>query len=152
VNKRLRLELDDYLPYLINRVGTAIAQRFTAEALTSRGLTIAMWRVLAALSVNGEQRQIDLAELTSIDVSTLSRLVTRLARMGLVTRRRSTSNSREVTVELTAKGRDLVDGLIPVARALETVAAEGLADDELATVKRALGRIYDNLADPRRRP
>ena len=150
VTKRLRLELDDYLPYLINRVGAAMVARFTAEALVRRGLSIAMWRVLAALSVNGEQRQIDLAELTSTDVSTLSRLVTRLVRMGLASRVRSTSDNREVTVELTAKGRALVDRLIPVARALETTATEGLAEAELAALKRALGRIHDNLAAPRR--
>ena len=34
-----------------------------------------MWRVLAALSNNGEQRQIDLVDMTSIDASTMSRLV-----------------------------------------------------------------------------
>ena len=40
-----------------------------------------MWRVLAALSNSGEQRQVDLVDMTSIDASTMSRLVTRLVRM-----------------------------------------------------------------------
>ena len=44
-----------------------------------------MWRVLAVLSSDGGQRQIDVAAKTSIDVSTLSRVVTRLTEMGLVT-------------------------------------------------------------------
>ena len=84
---RPHLDLDDYLPYLINRVGFALAaslHRGRADAAT--GSAIAMWRVLAALSNNGEQRQIDLVDMTSIDASTMSRLVTRLVRMGLVTR------------------------------------------------------------------
>jgi DNA-binding MarR family transcriptional regulator len=152
VTKRLRLELDDFLPYLINRVGAALVQRFTADALDGRDLSIAMWRVLAALSVNGEQRQIDLAELTSIDASTLSRLVTRLVRLSLVTRRRSQASSREVTVELSPKGRGLADQLIPVARDLERTAAAGLSAEELAAVKRALRRMYDTLVAPPRRP
>jgi len=78
VRKRLHLDLDGYLPYLIHRVGSALAGRFTEDTLARHDLSIAMWRVLAALSANGEQRQIDLAAMTSIDVSTLSRLVTRL--------------------------------------------------------------------------
>jgi hypothetical protein len=33
-----------------------------------------MWRVMAVLASKGSQRQIDLADLTSIDASTLSRI------------------------------------------------------------------------------
>ena len=71
-----KLDLGDYLPYLVNRVGTIIADQFGAEALAPHGLSIAMWRVIAVLASTGQQRQIDLAELTSTDASTLSRLVT----------------------------------------------------------------------------
>ena len=60
------LDLADYLPYLVNRVGTIIADQFGQEALAPHGLSIAMWRVMAVLSSAGAQRQIDLAELTSI--------------------------------------------------------------------------------------
>ena len=78
-----KIDLGDYLPYLVNRVGTIIADQFGAEALAPHGLSIAEWRVLAVLASNGGQRQIDLADLTSTDASTLSRLVTRLVRLGL---------------------------------------------------------------------
>jgi DNA-binding MarR family transcriptional regulator len=140
------LNLSDYLPYLINRVGFALVERFSEDALADRGLTIAMWRVLAALSHNGAQRQIDLSNLTSIEVSTLSRLVTRLVRKGLASRTRNSANSREVAVELTAKGRSMVDQVIPVALALEQIAARGLPKSDLAVVKRALRRMHENLA------
>ena len=75
MSKRPHLVLDNYLPYLINRVGSAVAETYTAQALDKRNLSLAMWRVLAALSSNGEQRQIDLVAMTSIDASTMSRLV-----------------------------------------------------------------------------
>ncbi|MDE2375275.1 MAG: MarR family transcriptional regulator, partial [Hyphomicrobiales bacterium] len=117
-----KLELDNYLPYLVNRVGTAIAEQFGTEALTPYGLSIAMWRVMAVLASAGTQRQIDLAELTSIEVSTLSRIVTRLTRIGIVTRTRSPNNTREVEVRLTAKGNAQVARLVPIARAYETAA------------------------------
>jgi len=145
VTKRPRLDLDDYIPYLINRVGFALVANFTADPLSGHDLSIAMWRVLAALSANGEQRQVDLAGMTAIDVSTLSRLVTRLVRRGLVTRTRSKANNREVLVELSPKGRGLVETLIPVARELEAAAIGGVAKEDLAVVKRSLRRIYANL-------
>src|SRR5262245_38789558 len=149
--RRSKLELDNYLPYLINRVGTALAVHFTADQLAAHGLSIAMWRVLAVLSHNGGQRQIDLAGLTSIDASTLSRLVTRLVRMGLVSRARSRTSSREVLVALSAKGRALVDRLIPAALSLEDSLARGLPPRDRAVVKRALRRMYGNLSRKRAR-
>ena len=48
-----RLDLDEYLPYLINRVGSVMALRFGEDVLAPVGLSIAMWRVLAALSSSG---------------------------------------------------------------------------------------------------
>jgi len=147
--RRSHLDLGDYLPYLINRVGSVLAVRFTAERLAAQGLSIAMWRVLAVLSSNGGQRQIDLAELTSIDASTLSRLVTRLVRMGLVSRSRSRTSNREVLVRLSPKGRALLDRLIPAALGFEDIVSAGVARKDLAVVKRSLRRMYANMTRPR---
>ncbi len=141
-----QLKLDDYLPYLVNRVGAALVESYTQRALAAHKLTIDMWRVLAALSNNGGQRQIDLADVTSIEASTVSRLVTRLVRLGLVTRSRSETSNREVVVQLSPKGRALVKKLIPVALGLEGAAAEGISAADLAQLKRTLRKIYTNLA------
>jgi DNA-binding MarR family transcriptional regulator len=140
------LKLDDYLPYLVNRVGAALVATYTRRALAGHKLSIDMWRVLAALSNNGGQRQIDLAGVTSIEASTISRLVTRLARLGFVNRSRSATSSREVLVQLSPKGRALVKKLIPVAIALEETAATGLSTAELSQFKKTLRKVYGNLA------
>ncbi len=147
--QRNQLKLDDYLPYLINRVGTAIAASYTENTLAPLHLSLAMWRVLAALSNNGEQRQIDLVDMTSIDASTMSRLVTRLVRAGLVTRARSKTSSREVVVGLSPRGRAQVESLIPIAKGLERTASEGLSAKDLAVVRHALRLMYRNLVKER---
>ncbi len=143
--RRKVLRLDDFLPYLINRVGFALVASYS-RVLAPHRLSIDMWRVLAALSNNGGQRQIDLVTMTSIDASTMSRLVTRLVQRGLVTRSRSATSSREVRVELSRSGRATVGELIPVALELEDAAIAGLPEKELAAVKEALRAIYGNLA------
>jgi len=151
VKRSGKLDLGDYLPYLVNRVGRIIADQFGEEALAEHGLSIATWRVMAALASGGRQRQIDLANLTSIDASTLSRLVSRMVRMGLVTRTRSASSNREVVVALSSKGTALVGRLIPVALRMEADAIAGLAPEELMVLKRCLRRMYGNMKD-RHRP
>jgi DNA-binding MarR family transcriptional regulator len=145
VSARPHLQLDRYLPYLINRLGSALVASFSREALVGERLSIAMWRVLAVLSNNGEQRQVDLAGMTSIDPSTLSRLVARLVRRGLVTRKRSRKSNREVVVQLSPKGRAIVGRLIPIARRLEHAAGAGLPAKDLEVTRRALRRMHDNM-------
>lgn len=147
--ERNHLDLGNYLPYLINRVGFALVESFTADALKPNDLSIEMWRVLAALSNNGGQRQVDLSAMTSIDVSTMSRLVSRLVRMGLVTRSRSQQSSREVVVALSGKGRALVQRLIPIAKRLEQTASAGVAARDMTEFKRMLTQIYGNLTAKR---
>ncbi len=142
---RRSLTLSDYLPYLVNRVGTILADQFGAETLAPHGLSIAMWRVLAVLAAKGRQRQIDLADLTSIDTSTLSRIVTRLVRLGVATRSRSASSNREVVVALSPNGSAMVARLIPLAYDIEADASAGLSSEELAVVKRCLRRMYSNM-------
>jgi DNA-binding MarR family transcriptional regulator len=145
MHRRTRLRLDDFLPYLINRVGVALVVRFGEQALARQQVTIDMWRVLVALSDNGRQRQVDLAAMTSIEASIMSRLVTRLARRGLVDRSRSRTNGREVVVELTCSGKLLVDQLIPVALSVETSAIGAMGSRDLARIKEQLRRMYANL-------
>ena len=71
------MELSTYLPYLVNRLG----QRFVSEitpALNKAGVNIQSWRVLIALYQGGKQTVGDLSELTSINFSTLSRVLDRM--------------------------------------------------------------------------
>jgi MarR family transcriptional regulator, organic hydroperoxide resistance regulator len=146
VPDRSQLDLGNYLPYLVNRLGGALVANFIATALAPFDLTIDMWRLLAVLSYRGAQRQVDLVDMTSIDASTVSRLVTRLARLGLVTRKRSETSNREVVIELTAKGRTQVERIIPFAHKLEQMAASGVPAKDMAVVKRSLRRMYENIA------
>jgi DNA-binding MarR family transcriptional regulator len=146
VTNRPRLDFSEYLPYLINRVGWLLVVDFGQNTLASHRLSIAMWRVLAVLANDGGQRQVDVAARTSIDVSTLSRVVTRLVKMGLVTRTRSATNNREVVVRLTPKGAATLARVIPHAIALEQRAIAGVPAEDLRVVRRSLRRMYQNLA------
>src|SRR5215510_13236331 len=112
------VHLDDYLPYLINRVGNILVQLFSRDLAPFR-ISVPMWRVIAVLAERGEQRLIDLSILTSIDASTLSRLTEAMQRKQLLTRQRSRRSKREVVVSITERGGELVNILGPIARAYE---------------------------------
>src|SRR5262245_18439494 len=132
VTNRPRLDFSEYLPYLINRVGWLLVVDFGQNTLARHHLSIAMWRILAVLANDDGQRQIDLAARTIIDVSTVSRVVTRLVKTGLVTRTRSATNNREVVVCLPPKGATMLALVIPHALALECIAIACVPARDLA--------------------
>jgi DNA-binding MarR family transcriptional regulator len=144
-----RLDLANYLPYLVNRLGSALVENFTASALAQYDLNIDAWRVMAVLANEGAQRQIDLAGMTSIEVSTLSRTVTSMERKRLLSRSRSDRDARAIRVELTESGRTVTERIIPLALDCEAAALDGLAPDEIEQLRGLLHRLYANMRGAR---
>jgi len=148
VTPRKNYDLTDRLPFLINRVGAAMVD-FAAPALKQSHITIPLWRMLAVLAHRGELRQIDLADATSLDPPTVSRLITGAVKKGFVTRTRSNTNNREVTVRLTRKGVGVVEDVVPKMLADEEAAFGNLPEKDIALVKNVLRRMYQNIAEHR---
>lgn len=140
-------DLSQRLPYLINRLGVAVVARATDGGLARFNLTIPMWRVLAVLAHRGELRQVDLSAATSLDAPTVSRLISAGVRRGLVTRKRSDTSNREVTVRLTRAGRDIVEELVPMMVSVESALFRGVSKADIARFKAILRRMYDNMTD-----
>jgi DNA-binding MarR family transcriptional regulator len=136
--------LVSYLPYLLNRAGARIATAF-GEEVRPLGASLQIWRVLAALREWDGRRMGDLSETTSIEVSTLTRLVDNMEKGGLVERRRDAGDARAVALYVTAAGRRLTRRILPIAERYETVALKGFSAREAATLKKALQRLYDNM-------
>ena len=140
------LDLENFLPFLLNRAGTRIAGAF-AKDLNAHGVDIQMWRVLAALHQEDGQRMGDLAALTSIEISTLSRLIGRMEDANLVERRREIGDMRGVSVHITHKGEGLTGAIIPFALDYETVALQGFDESEARSLKAMLRRVFANMSD-----
>ena len=136
--------LDSYLPYLLNRAGARIAASFSEE-VRPLGATLQMWRVLAALREQDGRRMGDLSTTTSIEVSTLTRLIDGMEEKGLVARRRDPEDARAIVLHVTAAGRRLARRILPIAERYEAVALAGFNRAEAETLKAALRRLYSNM-------
>jgi DNA-binding MarR family transcriptional regulator len=136
--------LDSYLPYLLNRAGARIAASFSEE-VRPLGATLQMWRVLAALREQDGRRMGDLSTTTSIEVSTLTRLIDNMEKRGLVARRRDPGDARAIVLQVTPAGRRLTQRIVPIAERYETVALAGFNAAETVTLKAALRRLYANM-------
>lgn len=137
-------DLRSYLPYLLNRVGFAVTDTF-GKTLTDASLTVPSWRVLAVLMSDGVVRIGELATLTSIELSTLSRLVNSLQKRGLVVRKNAKNDARVVNVALTARGRSVTAALVPQAEELERRLLAGMPAGDVAELKRLLEHLHANV-------
>ena len=142
--------LTNSVPYLLNRVGVRMGELFSRR-LAPYNVTLPMYRVLAGLSERGDQRLSDLSVMTSIELSTLSRLVSTMKRRGFVSRARPDANGRTVEINLTSKGRALAKTLMPQAAEFERVGTQGFANVEINMLKQRLVEIYRNLDELERR-
>jgi DNA-binding MarR family transcriptional regulator len=136
--------LREYLPYLLNRAGVKIGLAFSCD-IAPYNITLQMWRVLVALWENGDQRLNELSVLTSVDPSTLSRLLVNMQRRRLIVRRRSGDDARALSLRLTAKGRHIATKLIPLAHHYERVAVSGFSKADVKRLKRLLTKIDTNI-------
>jgi len=142
----LQFDLSTFTPFLLNRVGSRMAESFSAR-IASHGLTIPGWRMLAALYSRDGQRIGEIATTISLEVWSVSRLATALAKRGLVRRQRESMDARAVDVSLTEQGRALVETIIPIARDYEAIPLRGFSDREKQQLRDLLERVYANLTD-----
>jgi len=136
--------LAQYFPYLLNRAGARIAAAFSSE-ITAFGVSLQTWRVLAALLDATALKMGEIAHLTTIEVSTLTRIVDGMEAQGLVRRRRDPADARAVWVEATAKGRATARKIVPLALRYEAIALEGFSAAEQAQLKALLMRVFANM-------
>lgn len=137
-------DLEQALPYLLNRAGVRIGEVFSEE-LQRFNVSLPVWRVLASLEHRDGQTLSELSEHTSIELSTLSRLVAGMEKSGLLERTKSGVDKRAVLLSLSGTGRDLVSQIIPLADLCERIALAGIPAQDVALLKRLLVKVYENI-------
>jgi DNA-binding MarR family transcriptional regulator len=102
-----------------SRLLVGIAARSMAEA--EERVTLRQFRMLVLLAGQGETNLVTLAESLAVNPSTALRMVDRLVDAGFVARRVNPASRREVLLQPTQAGKELVDGV--TARRRKEIAA-----------------------------
>ena len=137
------LHLDDMLPYLMNRLIARMNQNL-ADDLRKRGYTFQDWRVLAVLAVHEGANLTELAEATVIPQPSVSRLAANLAKRGYVARENGKTDSRNVHLFITPKGRAVYEKMRPLAVDEYRAAMKGFSAKEYEDLRAALLRMMRN--------
>jgi len=97
---------------LLPRVGDALA--LCQDLVFSKyGITTEQWRVLACIKSRGPLRPSDIASMLERSPNSVSMLVDRMVKAGLVRRTRDRKDRRVVFVSMTNKGTEAIDPAAP---------------------------------------
>ena len=127
---------------LLARAAHAVVQGF-ADELRRRGASLPVWRVLAVLAARPGETVTGLAEACLLQQPTMSKLLDRMVRDGLVARAQDARDRRVIRLALTPEGEAKAAGLVAAAHRHE---AEVLARHPQAEAIRPV--LLDIVARP----
>lgn len=135
------LKLDAYLPFRLSVASNAVSQ-LIARAYEDRfGLNIPQWRLICVLAEDGGLTQGAIVARTGMDKVTVSRAAQGLTVRRLIARSDHHADGRSHVLALTTQGAELHAAVAPLALAYEAALIAGLSPDEVALLKRLLGRL-----------
>lgn len=134
------------LGFLLNDVARLLRRNFNRRA-QALGLSQAQWRALAYLSRQEGVNQVTLADSLEVQPITLARLIDRLQDAGLVIRRSDLGDRRAVRLYLTAKAKELLDRMQPLAAETREEALAGLPRESSKRLIETLRRMKQNLVE-----
>ena len=115
----MSFDLSAFLPYQLAVASSRISKGFSELYRTEFGLTIPEWRVLAHLAQSDQVSVREIQARVDMDKSKVSRAAARLEGQGLIEKRENLDDRRLLDMRLTAKGRDLIARIVPIADAYQ---------------------------------
>ncbi len=109
------------------------------------GITVDQWVIIDSLSQHGHMSQKDLAERTSKDKASLTRMIDLLVKKKIITRKEDKEDRRRQLIRLTAKGGKLVTSLEQDIRALRRKIFKGISKQKLNALEETMITIYNNI-------
>lgn len=119
--------------------------RLLVQRLRDFGLRVPEWRALASLYARQRLSMSELADVSSIDRTTLSRTIERMVRAGRVTRLYDATDMRVTRLALTAQGSRLFVRIWPTVQQLNRAATDGVPEPAVEMLRWTLARMKNNL-------
>ena len=125
--------------YLVHEVARLFRRRFEDEARI-HGVTLPQWRALAEIHRQEGISQVSLAGCIDTDPMTLSGILDRLEKRGLVAMQPG-EDQREATLNLTAAGHAMIDRGTPLWQKTQSSVRNKLGADGVAQLEALLGAL-----------
>lgn len=137
-------DLEGHVFYLFTQI-MGRRNRQLQEQLEPCSVSVPQWRILAVLHERAGCTMNELADVTTVDRTTLTRALDRMVAEGLVARKNDARDRRNVRLDLTPAGDDTFRRVLPRVVAQNERAVEGFSAAEAASIRALLHRMLRNL-------
>lgn len=144
----LNYKLSESVGYLLSRVRSTMWNMVSQETTTELGITSTQASIMFMLASGRALAAADLAREYGIDASSITRLIDRLEKRGLITRLRSEEDRRVVRLALTTEGLALATKIPTIFTDVIDKLTAGFTAEEVGFLKSMLRRILLNCGDP----
>jgi MarR family transcriptional regulator for hemolysin len=120
-------------------------QRAINDELAPQGITYRQCQVLGFLALQGPLAQCQLAEHMRIEPPTLVGILDRMERDGWICRDSDPADGRRKIIHPQAAAKPVWNKMVSAAKRVRKRAAHGLSSQEMATLKRLLSCVQQNL-------
>lgn len=132
--------------YFIEQTAKKMKQGFAKELLAHKiGITVDQWIILDTLAIEDNISQLHLAEKTSKDSPTVTRILDLLEKKKLIQRNADLTDRRRFKISLSNKGNRLIKKVTPLGIAYRASCYKGISSTELTSLKKTLNTISKNL-------
>lgn len=135
------------LGYLVHELARLMKRRLDTEARLHK-ITLPQWRALAHIGKNAAITQSALAQALDTDPMTISGVLDRLEKGGLIRREPDPADSRAKLTELTAAGTERLELARRLGSEMYDSALKGISKEDVAIAQSVLARMKDNLTGP----
>jgi DNA-binding MarR family transcriptional regulator len=129
-----QLNLNTFFPYQFSVLAQQVTE-FIAKIYEEFGLTKMEWRVLATIGYHCEISARDICQFTYLDKMQVSRAINKLIKSDFLSQQTSEQDRRKNLLNLTAKGNELYQKIIPLVKNQEQRLLEGLSVQEREQLK-----------------
>jgi DNA-binding MarR family transcriptional regulator len=136
---------NDRLAHLIKDATRGLTRALHLR-LAAHNVSFGHWVFLRVLWEKDGLTQRELSDEAGMTEPTTFSALTAMEKQGYIERRKLPHNAKNVYVYLTARGRDLRDVLVPIAEDINAGAVQGVDPQDVATARRVLLAIIENLA------
>lgn len=136
------MEVRNCINFLLSSSQNTVFKYF-AKMLSQYGITPSQYGVLNCLWQYGDLSPSKIREILILEASSVSGILDKMQKNGLIERRIDPTNQRAIIVSLTEKSRAIKDDVETVVNEMNQKFLEPCSDEETKVLKQALLRIIE---------
>jgi DNA-binding MarR family transcriptional regulator len=137
-SETVELKLEAFMPYRLNVLAATVSEGLARVYSAQFGIDIPGWRVIATLGQLGVATAKAIGQHTHMHKTKVSRAIVDLEKRGFVKRLPNPGDKREAFVSLIDAGREIYEGIVPLAKDYQTQLLSVLSERELQTMDKVL--------------